>query len=102
MRRVERIKDALDTPAFTTDVIVGFPGESDADFEATLEFYLRRLQGWNTSIEKILVDPFQMHRTITMLLQAVADRAIPADAAKFDPSDRDALLCAQQSTASAL
>ena len=40
------------------------------DFEATLEFYLRRLQGWNTSIEKILVDPFQMHQTITMLEQA--------------------------------
>src|SRR5262249_42609784 len=25
----------LDKPAFTTDVIVGFPGETDADFEAT-------------------------------------------------------------------
>ena len=35
LRRVERIKQALDTPAFTTDVIVGFPGETDADFEAT-------------------------------------------------------------------
>jgi phage terminase large subunit-like protein len=40
------------------------------DFEATIEFYLRRLQGRNTSIEKILVDPFQMHRTITTLQQA--------------------------------
>ena len=37
LRRVERIKDALDAPAFTTDVIVGFPGETDADFEATLK-----------------------------------------------------------------
>src|SRR5262245_57904737 len=37
LRRVERIKRALDMPAFTTDVIVGFPGESDADFEATLD-----------------------------------------------------------------
>jgi threonylcarbamoyladenosine tRNA methylthiotransferase MtaB len=36
LRRVERIKDVLDTPVFTTDVIVGFPGETDADFEATL------------------------------------------------------------------
>lgn len=36
LRRVERIKTALDTPAFTTDVIVGFPGETEADFEATL------------------------------------------------------------------
>jgi threonylcarbamoyladenosine tRNA methylthiotransferase MtaB len=29
------LKEALDQPAFTTDVIVGFPGETDADFEAT-------------------------------------------------------------------
>jgi hypothetical protein len=35
------------------------------DFEATIEFYLRRLEGYQTRIEKTLVDPFQMHRTIT-------------------------------------
>ncbi|MBI3822145.1 MAG: MiaB/RimO family radical SAM methylthiotransferase, partial [Planctomycetes bacterium] len=35
MERCSRLKKALDTPAFTTDVIVGFPGETDADFEAT-------------------------------------------------------------------
>jgi threonylcarbamoyladenosine tRNA methylthiotransferase MtaB len=35
LERVRRIRDALDKPAFTTDIIVGFPGESDADFEAT-------------------------------------------------------------------
>ncbi len=35
LQRVERLKYALDTPAFTTDIIVGFPGETDADFEAT-------------------------------------------------------------------
>lgn len=33
--RVARIRQALDAPAITTDVIVGFPGETDADFEAT-------------------------------------------------------------------
>ena len=37
LQRVERLKKALDAPAFTTDIIVGFPGETDADFEATLE-----------------------------------------------------------------
>ncbi len=37
LRRVERIKAALDEPAFTTDVIVGFPGETDADFAATCD-----------------------------------------------------------------
>ena len=29
------VKESLDRPALTTDVIVGFPGETDAEFEAT-------------------------------------------------------------------
>ncbi len=33
--RCRRIKDRLDHPAITTDLIVGFPGETDADFAAT-------------------------------------------------------------------
>src|SRR5262249_24829698 len=36
LERVARIRAALDEPAFSTDVIVGFPGETDADFEDTL------------------------------------------------------------------
>jgi len=32
---VARVRQALDAPALTTDVIVGFPGETDADFQAT-------------------------------------------------------------------
>ncbi|MBC8378079.1 MAG: tRNA (N(6)-L-threonylcarbamoyladenosine(37)-C(2))-methylthiotransferase MtaB [Planctomycetes bacterium] len=36
MRVVERVKDAFDRPAITTDIIVGFPGETDADFQDTL------------------------------------------------------------------
>jgi threonylcarbamoyladenosine tRNA methylthiotransferase MtaB len=35
LERCRRLRAALDEPAFTTDVIIGFPGESDADFEAT-------------------------------------------------------------------
>jgi threonylcarbamoyladenosine tRNA methylthiotransferase MtaB len=34
-QRVERLKKSLDQPAFTTDIIVGFPGETEADFAAT-------------------------------------------------------------------
>ncbi|HLA84649.1 MAG TPA: MiaB/RimO family radical SAM methylthiotransferase [Thermoguttaceae bacterium] len=35
IERCERIKRRLDRPGLTTDVIVGFPGETEADFEAT-------------------------------------------------------------------
>jgi threonylcarbamoyladenosine tRNA methylthiotransferase MtaB len=33
--RCRLVREALDNPAITTDIIVGFPGETDADFEAT-------------------------------------------------------------------
>jgi threonylcarbamoyladenosine tRNA methylthiotransferase MtaB len=35
LERCRRLQDTLDAPALTTDVIVGFPGETDADFAAT-------------------------------------------------------------------
>jgi threonylcarbamoyladenosine tRNA methylthiotransferase MtaB len=37
LRACDAIRDALDRPAFTADVIVGFPGEDDAAFSRTLE-----------------------------------------------------------------
>lgn len=36
LERCRRIRQALDQPAFTTDVIVGFPGETEEDFQQTL------------------------------------------------------------------
>jgi threonylcarbamoyladenosine tRNA methylthiotransferase MtaB len=35
--KVALIKSRLDRPAISTDIIVGFPGETDADFEQTVE-----------------------------------------------------------------
>ena len=34
---IERVRAAMPDAAITTDIIVGFPGETDADFEQTLE-----------------------------------------------------------------
>ncbi len=34
---IERVRRAFDRPAISTDVIVGFPGETDDDFEASVE-----------------------------------------------------------------
>lgn len=36
LETVQRLRDCLDNPAFTTDIIVGFPGETDEEFDATL------------------------------------------------------------------
>ena len=37
LEKLERMRELIPNPAFTTDVIVGFPGETDEEFEATLE-----------------------------------------------------------------
>ena len=37
LRAVDRARAALDEPSFSTDLIVGFPGETESDFDDTLE-----------------------------------------------------------------
>lgn len=36
LKACDRIRSALDRPAYTADVLVGFPGESEAEFDETL------------------------------------------------------------------
>lgn len=37
LRMIDRVTAAFDRPALTTDVVAGFPGESDTEFERTVE-----------------------------------------------------------------
>ena len=41
LEAIKRVRAALPQVQFTTDMIVGFPGETDEDFEATLDFARR-------------------------------------------------------------
>ena len=50
--KIELIKRRLDRPAITCDIIVGFPGETDEDFQETVE-----LAKW-AGFSKIHVFPF--------------------------------------------
>ncbi len=52
--KIELIKRRLDRPAITADIIVGFPGETDEDFQETVE-----LAKW-AGFSKIHVFPFSV------------------------------------------
>lgn len=55
--RCQLLKESLDRPAITTDIIVGFPGETDAEFAETCD--VAREVGFS----KIHVFPFSARRT---------------------------------------
>ena len=50
-RTCELLRRTFDQPALTTDVIVGFPGETDEEFEETLAF-LKRIRLFETHVFK--------------------------------------------------
>lgn len=51
MEGVEALRTAYDNPAITTDVIVGFPGETEEEFEITKEF-LKKIEFYEMHIFK--------------------------------------------------
>jgi threonylcarbamoyladenosine tRNA methylthiotransferase MtaB len=55
--RCRLVRESLDQPAFTTDVIVGFPGETDAEFAATCRVCEE------VGFSKIHIFPFSPRRT---------------------------------------
>ena len=55
-KTIQRIKSRLDRPAVTTDIIVGFPGETDKDFAETLKL------AKNCGFAKMHVFPFSLRK----------------------------------------
>ena len=51
MAKVDILRKYFDNPAITTDVIVGFPGETEEEFDKTVEF-IKRVQFYETHIFK--------------------------------------------------
>jgi len=56
LEKIDRMRERLDNPAFTTDMIVGFPGETEAEFEESLAACRR------AAFMKIHVFPFSARR----------------------------------------
>lgn len=55
--RCRLVQESLDMPAFTTDVIVGFPGETETEFQATCQVCEE------VGFSKIHIFPFSARRT---------------------------------------
>lgn len=72
--RCELVRNSLPLPAFTTDAIVGFPGETDDDFRATC--HLIREVGFS----KIHVFPFSARRgTPAATMEGQLPKAVKTD-----------------------
>lgn len=72
--RCKLVAEQLDLPAFTTDVIVGFPGETDEEFQETLE--VCRQVGFS----KIHMFPFSARKgTPAETLPGQLSRAVKAE-----------------------
>lgn len=68
--RCRMVREALDRPALTTDVIVGFPGETDEDFAATCRL------SEEVGFSKIHIFPFSPRKNTAAA--AMPDQVSPA------------------------
>ena len=78
---IDRVRQAIPHAAITTDIIVGFPGESEEDFEKTLEvmekarftaaytFQYSKRPGTPAAVMENQVDPIAIGRRYTYLHQ---------------------------------
>jgi len=85
-RTVDRLRETLDRPAITTDVIVGFPGESEQDFQATLD--LARRAGFS-KIHTFPFSPIQPTAAWLIRQQAAPRDVVRARLAELVRLERD-------------
>jgi len=78
--KLKKIRKALPDIAITTDVIVGFPGETDQDFQTTAEFIKK------INFSKLHVFPFSAHeKTPAAVMDGqVEEKTITTRAKKFN------------------
>ncbi len=76
--KIELIKHQLDRPAITTDIIVGFPGETTADFEQTIDL------AENVGFAKMHIFSFSSRKgTAAANMQDTVDNRVIKDRSKM-------------------
>lgn len=101
--KCEMLREAYDAPALTTDVIVGFPGETDEEFEETVQ-YLTELNLYEMHIFKYSprketvaaamkdqVSPEVKNKRSDVLLE-LAERGKKAYEAKYEGAELEVLV----------
>lgn len=101
--KCEMFREAYDAPALTTDVIVGFPGETDEEFEETVQ-YLTELnlyemhifkysprKGTVAAAMKDQVSPEVKNKRSDVLLE-LAERGKKAYEAKYEGAELEVLV----------
>ena len=101
--KCEMLREAYDAPALTTDVIVGFPGETDEEFEETVQ-YLTKLnlyemhifkysprKGTVAAAMKDQVSPEVKNKRSDVLLE-LAERGKKASEAKYEDAELEVLV----------